>query len=381
MVAVPWWAVQASSVGDRGALISAAIAAYALPGALVASCSSRVVSKVSPASMVVFDSIFRSCSLVLFPVVARLDIPWLAVGVLGVSSLFHPWGLAGRRALAVAAFPGREMSGLSVSATMRQIGMISGPACGGVILALGGYSAAFAVDAASFVPLAVYAYFARGQVRRVSDPGKRKVGLTSPVRLLMGDRTIASTVLITISFYFLYGPLEVALPVFVVEDLAGGPQLMGILAAVFAVGSIVGSLATPLVPAPSIVLGLVSIVFAWGSCIVFLAAAHGSASAVLIYGIGGLVFAPYSIWLAVLVRRRLSESMADAGYAVILSMTMLATPIGVVIGGFVVDAFGARITIAGSGVLTIVLAVCAAALLGRELWTRASGPRAIGRDS
>jgi hypothetical protein len=162
---------------------------------------------------------------------------------------------------------------------------------------------------------------------------------------------------VTCVFYFLYGPVEVALPLHVVNNMHGNAGLFGALWAVFGVGALIGGLSTGLLPRRSPWLLVVAIIIGWGVSLLPVGIFSSALPAMLGLGIGGLIYGPYSAMSTELFQQ---VSPPEALTAVLATRTALVIPavsLGTLIGGPVVTVLGSAQTLVASAVLTITLGV------------------------
>jgi MFS family permease len=146
-----------------------------------------------------------------------------------------------RRALVPALVPPDQAASASaLTGTALLIGMTAGSALGGALVAVAGVTAAFAVNAASFLAdVAVLSTIRAGrspQVRRA--PGQVREGLsyvahTPELRMPL----LALALIATLAF-----TMQVSVPTLVHQSFAGGPAQLGAALTVLAVGSLTGTL-------------------------------------------------------------------------------------------------------------------------------------------
>jgi hypothetical protein len=149
-VAIAWLALKLAPPGSRGLWVGAAVAAYSLPGAVGAVALRRWLSGRRGARLVFVNAVLRAVAL------ASLLDPAGYVALLGMSSLLSAWGLAGKYTLIADLLPAEQrVAGNTVFGLADQLSLMIGPALAGVVTALAGPAVVIAVDAASWVVLAV----------------------------------------------------------------------------------------------------------------------------------------------------------------------------------------------------------------------------------
>jgi hypothetical protein len=95
-------------------------------------------------------------------------------------------------------------------------------------------------------------------------------------------------------FFFLYGPVEVALPVQVAQELHGSAGLPGLYWAVFGVGATLGGLGAGLLRHRSLWLVDVSIVIGWGAALLPLGVTDLVGPGLAGFAVRGLIYGPFT---------------------------------------------------------------------------------------
>jgi MFS family permease len=397
-VAIAWLALKLAPPGSRGLWVGAAVAAYSLPGAAGAVALRRWLRGRRGARLVFVNAVLRALALGLvgFLAIARLLDPAGYVALLGVSSLLSAWGVAGKYTLIADLLPAEHrIAGNSLFGLADQLSLMIGPALAGVVTALAGPAVVIAIDAASWVVLAIsYARVAPLAVRLTSatpaappapsplpgqaaaeggEPVLAEPVLAEPVLAEAGAWAVirASPVLpgllaLSFVFYLLYGPIEVALPVHVATDLHGSAALLGTFWAVFGVGAVIGELSAPFLRRWPVWPTMTGIVIGWGLAIVPLGLHAPLWAGLAAFFAGAVIWGPWmSLSMAVLQDASPPGALAQV-IAARSSLLILAAPLGTAFGGPIVAALGARGTLLASGVATIGLGLVTTAVLLRR---------------
>jgi predicted MFS family arabinose efflux permease len=276
--------------------------------------------------------------------------------------LLAAWGVAGKYTL-FTELVGREAT-LEANSLVNSVGsatVILGPALAGVLVALVGTGPLIGLDAASFAVLGVVAWRQpRSAIAAATgspvDAGKAGGGL----RLLRRHQLMGLLVLTWI-FFFLYGPVEVALPLHVSQDLHRGAGLLGLYWAFFGVGAFLGSLATGLLRRFAIWPATLVITAAWGLCLIPFAFDLPVAVTLCSLALGGLIYGPFIPLTYSLFQSRVAAHEQAAVLAARGALVIVASPLGTAFGGPITAALGPADTLAASGVATVLLAVLTAA--------------------
>src|SRR5919109_2205062 len=245
IVTIAWLAVVAAPPGDSGVFVGVAIAAYTLPGVIGALVLRKYVAMRPAREMVLGHAALRALCLGLVAILSLAGVlpPYLYVALLAGSSLLYAWGNAGEYTMlsALAGSDGRLAVNSLVSAQV-SFATIVGPATAGVLLFVVSPGALLALDAASFVVLGLVAWRTRTDTGPPEPPVDTRAA-ESGFRLLRRRDLLGLTV-VTWVFFFLYGPVEVALPVYVAHDQAAPAGLLGVYWTSFGVGALIATLIT-----------------------------------------------------------------------------------------------------------------------------------------
>lgn len=401
-VAIAWLALRLAPASSRGLWVGAAVAAYSLPGAVGAVALRRWMRGRGGARLAGVNAILRAAALGAIGCLAFVHVldPLGYVGLLGVSSLLSAWGLAGKYTLIADALSGEQrVAGNTVFGVADQLSYMIGPALAGVLTATAGPAVVIALDAASWAVLAV-SYARVGPLLTGSGPagsgpaagepsgrelsgggdaGESSSGDAPPAvpavpaagpggwAVIRANRALLGLLVLSFAFYFLYGPVEVALPVHVATDLHGSAAVLGTFWAVFGVGALVGELSAPFLRRLPVWPTMTWIVFGWGLAIVPLGLDTPLWVALTAFCAGAVIWGPWmSLSMAVFQDASPSAALSQVLAARGALMT-LASPVGTALGGPLVAALGARGTLLTSGLTTVALAIITTVAL---VWRR-----------
>jgi predicted MFS family arabinose efflux permease len=300
--------------------------------------------------------------------VAQVGLHWLRlldatvyIALLAVSSLLHAWGIAGRQTFVAETLPPADrLAGHSLVGSQEQFSYVAGPPLAGLMSAAFGPAAVLAGDAVSYLYLALVAARVRGDgtaVRRAAVP-LRRTGAA-----LVRHPGLVGLLALTFVFYLLYGPIEVAIPVFVADRMGGDPTMLGWIWGAFGVGAVIGALVTGAVRRLPLWPTALAIVAGWGLAILPFAQFGTLAAGIAGFGLGGLIYAPYGPVTITLLQREAPFDELVSLSAFRSAILVIASPLGAALGGLLVGAVGAAGTIRLSGLTTVGLAAVGALLL------------------
>lgn len=366
LVAVAWLAVEIAPPGQTGVWTGLAVAAYALPATIGAAMLGRLVRGFSGAGLVAVDGSLRAVALGTIAVLAVLGVlsPVGYVALLALSSLLHAWGNAGAYTLVAELLPEDDrVAGNALLSTFTQAAIVVGPALAGAMTTLVGPGWVIGVDAMSFAVLAVSCWLASARLagtRVVAAPAGEA---TSGWRTIAGQPRLLGLVAVTCVFFFLYGPVEVALPIHVAQELHRSPGLLGAFWAVFGVGAVIGGLGAGLLRQRSLWVVVVGIIIGWGAALLPVGLSDAVLPGLVGFAVGGLIYGPFIAICTALFQRASPPRVLSRVLATRTALTTPSTALGTLLGGPVVGAIGGRHTLLTSALLTIALGVVVAAVV------------------
>lgn len=128
-------------------------------------------------------------------------------------------------------------------------------------------------------------------------------------------------------FFFLYGPVEAALPVYVAQDVHSDSQLLGVYWAAFGVGALAATLATGTLQSGDMRRTAVLIIAGWGACLVPFAFAHIGVT-IASFAIGGLVYGPFVPLSYALFQSSTTTANLPSVLAARSAVVIISTPLG-----------------------------------------------------
>ena len=359
-VTIAWLAVRTAPAEWLGVYVGLAVAAYTLPGVIGALAFGSVLRGRPARALVLIHCVLRAGCLGLIAVLAVLDALSSPVylALLAGSSLMAAWGNAGEYTmLSALAGPAGRFAVNSLASAQTSFAYILGPLVAGLLLAALSPGWILLLDAASFVILGLSAWLTRTNAGATDNPVDLQAA-ESGFRLLR-RRDLLSLTALTWVFFFLYGPVEVALPVYVAQDLQASAQLLAAYWTAFGVGALASNLFTGAMRTGNMRRIALLIVAGWGACLLPFAGAPIPVTLVF-FGIGGIVYGPFIPLTYALFQSATATENLPAVLAARSSVVMLSTPLGTALGGPMVGAIGGSATLAASGVATVLLSVAGA---------------------
>ena len=373
-LAVAWLAIEISPADSAGLWVGGAVAAYTLPGVVGALVFGRWLRRFPARRILLADNAVRAVFLGAVPVAwaAGLLSPALYVVLLAGSSLLHAWGSAGTYTLLAELLPPQQrFPANTLVSTLTFAATIAGPAVAGLLVSHVSAAVVIGIDALTYVVLAVVVLGLPEAVRPVGPAGPVDAGEgRGGFALLRAERGLLGLLALTWTFNFLYGPVEVALPLHVTQDLEAPGSLLGLYWMFFGIGAVVGGLAAgslqrlPLWPVT------VAIVIGWGACLVPFALGAPAPVTVASFALGGAIYGPFVALSITLMQQNAPPEHLASVLAARSAALLTAAPLGTALGGPVTAALGPDSTLGVSGLTTVTLGAVAGLVLLASRGTR-----------
>lgn len=361
-IAVPWLVLETTGSSARAGIvlgISGISVVFTAPliGGLIAVLGSRKVS--------VWSDVISASSVALFPIVNELGGMSLATLILIATfgAMFDPAGITARKTM-IQRVAQQETASLqklngSYEAAMA-VGWIVGP--GGAALLIAAFStnvALIGVAIFSFLAaLCVVAMKLRDSVHHDTTQFSIKNvwgETTTGISAMWNDKPLLSLFGLYTLLSGLYMPVELVVLSRHFKDI-GQPGSLGILLSTMSVGVVIGALLfhraiLAMTPAQLVMASMSTI----GLTVCAMAPLPHTAVFAVIGLALGLAYGPVSPLGNYLVQRRIPERLQGPVYGAQFSLTHVATPIGALILGFVIESISIPITLFIVGLLFIVV--------------------------
>jgi predicted MFS family arabinose efflux permease len=365
-VTIAWLAISIAPADQTGLLVGLALAAYTLPGVIGALAFASLLRDRSPRALVLIHCLLRTSFLGLIAVLALTGAltPYVYVALLAGSSLMSAWGNAGQYTLlSELGGPAGRLAVNSLASAQVSFAVIVGPSLAGLLLTRVDPGWLLAADAASFAFLGFQAWRTPTHATTTDEPVDTR-GAESGFRLLRRPDLLSLTV-VTWLFFFLYGPVETALPVYVAHDVDANAGLLGVYWTSFGVGALAATLIAGTLRTRNLRRVTLLIVAGWGACLLPFAFAPVGVTLVS-FAAGGLIYGPFIPLTYALFQSATTTANLPSVLAARSALTLVAAPLGTAIGGPIVESIGAAETLTASGVATVVLAAAASVLWPRK---------------
>ena len=276
-------------------------------------------------------------------------------------SILRSFFLAGYTA-SIPALVGRSQVGRanSIFEALYSFGFIVGPAIAGVLAATIGPGPTLAIDAVSFGVSALGLAFVRTDLRAPVDRARPPIltAIREGIDYIIASPTLRITILFWSVFAILISQLVNALAVRITRDLGEPSSTLGVLLAAYGVGTVAGSLISARI-INVVRPGLVMLVggFVTGVALVIVALEDQT---LVLLGAGLMAGIAQSMMLVTYITVRTAfspdEFLGRIG-STARTISLGLQPIGLLIGGVLIDAIGGSATIAIMGAAVVLLSL------------------------
>jgi hypothetical protein len=193
---------------------------------------------------------------------------------------------------------------------------------------------------------------------------------------LVRSPALRALLVLSITYFFAYGPLEASLPIYVNRQLGQDATVYGLLWMFFGAGALAG-LAT-VRPLGRLRPGMVNALstVGWGVVLIPLALFASTPVACVLMFCGAFVWAPYTAVEISTIQRLVPASQHGAVLGARRAVLVVASPAGAAVGGVLLTWLNAAQMIAISGIACIVIGLACLATRGiRAIPPASASPR------
>ncbi len=326
---------------------------------------------------VVADRVDKRRFIMLLQSVMMIEAAVLAgLTLAGVVTVEWVWGLAllfglatafevpARQAMVVELVPPEDLvSAAAINSTVYNLGRVIGPAIAGVVVAVAGAGAAFAVNSLSYVAVLIGLYKIRQPFAAAMT--RLRPSVFTGIRFIrsrpvLGALTLQMVVLSVFAASFI--PI---LPVFARDVLGAGASGYGALTSAVGVGAAIGAIGMGAIDRRiSRARGAVLASTVLGMAVILLALSREMTLALLLLGVAGSAMAAQGIVTATSLQLAAPPELRGRVMAVYSFVVLGLTPIGAFQAGWIAEHAGAPWAIAINGAMCLL----ATAILRRRLW-------------
>ncbi len=359
-IALLWFVLQLTG---SGVAVSFVLLCFQLPAMLTGPLLGMLLDRWQPRLVIGLDNCARALLIGAIPVLhlsGALQL-WHIYALALLAGALSPATGAGVRVILphLVAEDALEQANALASASF-QFASLLGPALAGLVVTQAGGDWALLIDAVSFLVMGLLVFSLPPVPRHVLKEAsvEQKTTWWGGFDLLVRRKEIRLLTILSVIFFFAYGPLETALPLYSDRILHAGAQGYGLLWSGFGVGALVGVLLTSVVAArfrPGVSQPLIAIL--WGGFLCPLVIIHSLPLALLCLALGACSWAPYTPIETSLLQRLIPPSVRGQVFGARLAITTAAAPLGALVGGFLLAYLSPALVIGISGFACILAGV------------------------
>ncbi|MCZ3385701.1 MAG: MFS transporter [Actinomycetia bacterium] len=364
MVALPWLVLDLTGRADAAGLVALV---SGVPTLLASLFSGTLVDTVGRRRTSVFSDLMSAASVAAIPIVALtsgLTFTWvLVLAVLG--AVFDPAGVTARESMltGVSQATGMRLERVNgIHEAVWGLAFLVGPAVGAVLIATVGVESAFWAMAVAFVASAVLLAFVHvpGAGRpHYDDQPYFWAGTMDGLRLVFGDSPLRTVVLLSTGVVGIaYPVIGIVLPV--IYQRNDDPVGLGVIVMAFSFGGVIGALLYSSFGHHAHPRGTFAIALSGAAFSLTVFAIWPQTGVMVAAGFaGGILLGPMNPIINLALQRRTPENMRGRAMGVVTALAYGIYPIGYVLAGILVEAFGVPAALGAFAVAAILLALLA----------------------
>ena len=355
LIALPWFVLQ---VTDSGTATASILLTLQLPAILTSMAIGSLIDRFQPRALITIDNGLRTLIIGLIPILHWLSLLelWMLFLLTFLAGMLVPATEVGSRSILPELVEDKDLDGANMLWSFSlNLSLVIGPAVAGLLVASFGGPSVLFIDALTFAVMALVANTLPNVERSRSSfqaPLSERLGL----RQLWDMKIVRYITLLSLVFFFSYGPLEAVMPVYSDAILQTDARGYGLLWSALAVGALIGTLSsTMLSKRMPLGIALPLIALLWGASLLPMAIINKLWLACSLLFLGGLMWGPYTPMETTLLQR--SVPRAQLGRVFGARSTLLAggSPLGLAAGGVMLAFVPSTSVIAFSAIACILV--------------------------
>ena len=355
MIALPWFVLQ---ITDSGTATASILLTLQLPAILTSMAIGSLIDRFQPRVIITIDNGLRALIIVLIPIlywVGLLEL-WMLFVLTFLAGMLIPATEVGSRSVLPELVDDKDLDTANMLWSLSlNLSLIIGPAMAGLLLASFGGPSVLFIDAVTFAVMALVAITIPNVERSKSSlqaPLSERFGL----RQLWDMKIVRYTTLLSLVFFFSYGPLEAAMPVYSYVILQTDARGYGLLWSALGVGALIGTVSsTMLGKRLRLGVALPLIALLWGASLLPMALTNQLWLACSFLFLGGMMWGPYTPMETTLLQRNVSKEQLGRVFGARSTLLTGGSPLGLAVGGILLAFVPATSVIAFSALACILV--------------------------
>jgi predicted MFS family arabinose efflux permease len=355
IIALLWFVLQLTG---SGAVVGLVILCFDLPGVITGSIFGRLLDRHQPRLVMGFDNLARAAIIAAIPTLYALGALqlWHVFALVLLAGALSPATTTGVRVLVPHLVDDNDLDRANaLTAASLQFSYLVGPVVAGFTVASLGGPWALLIDSFSFLLMSLLALTLPTITREAQVTGQAAANRWLGFGALFSLRYVPALTFLSLVFFFSYGPLEAALPLYSSEVLHANAGGYGLLWTGFGVGAFAGVLTLTRLARrwrPSIALPMIAVL--WGALLLPLFYIRELPLAMLFLAVAGASWAPYTPMETTLLQRLVPAEIRGQVFGARHSLVGAAAPLGAALGGVLLQYLSAPLVIAISGLACVL---------------------------
>lgn len=355
MIALPWFVLQVTGSGTATAGI---LLTLQLPAILTSMVIGSLIDRFQPRVIITIDNGLRTLIIGLIPLLywfGLLEL-WLLFLLTFLAGMLVPATAVGARSLLPDLVEDKDLDAANMLWSFSDnLTLVIGPAVSGVLVASFGGPSVLLIDAGTFAVMAIMAV-TLPTLKRSHAGTEVLISERLGLRQLWDMKVVRTTTLLSLVFFFSYGPLEAALPLYSDAVLRTDAQGYGMLWSALAVGALIGTLSsTTLSQRLRLGIALPLIALLWGASLLPMVFIDELWSACGLLFLGGLMWGPYTPMETTLLQRNIPRTQLGRVFGARSALLSGGSPLGLATGGILLAFVPSTIIIALSAFACILV--------------------------
>ena len=333
MIALPWFVLQ---ITDSGTVTAGILFTLQLPAILTSMVIGSLIDRFQPRTIIAIDNGLRALIIGLIPILYWFNVLelWLLFLLTFFAGMLVPATEVGSRSILPDLVEDKDLDAANMLWSFSlNLSLIIGPAVAGVLVASFGGPSVLLIDAGTFAVMAIIAA-TLPNLKRSNAATEVPIAERFGLRQLWDMKVVRYTTLLSMVFFFSYGPLEAALPLYSDVILQTDARGYGLLWSALAVGALIGTLSsTTLNQRLRLAVALPLIAVLWGASLLPMAFTNDLRIACALLFVGGLMWGPYTPMETTLLQRNVPKAQLGRVFGARSTLLIGGSPLGLATGG------------------------------------------------
>src|SRR5215216_474702 len=355
LIALPWFVLQVTGSGTATAGI---LLTLQLPAILTSMVIGSLVDRFQPRTIIAIDNGIRALIVSLIPILywfSLLEL-WLLFLLTFLAGALVPATEVGSRSILPDLVEEKDLDVANMLWSFSlNLSLVVGPAVAGLLVASFGGPSVLLIDAATFAVMAFVAVTIPN-VERSKPSAQAPLSERLGLRQLWDMKVVRNTTLLSQVFFFSYGPLEAAMPLYSDAILQTDARGYGLLWSALAVGALIGTLSSATLSRRlrlGVALPLIALL--WGASLLPMAFTNKLWLACGLLLLGGLMWGPYTPMETTFLQRNIPKEQLGRVFGARSTLLTGGSPLGLAVGGILLAFVPATSVIAFSALACILV--------------------------